>query len=213
MEDEGDGDPTRSIVAKPMDRMSDKETLISRGWRTPASWVSSSSEFADHVGFEVWSQYPDEEFHGADDRMWEEDEWTAQSMKHVMDVTDLYLTDHDACTAISDERKHWERAVNRVLGLEHDFEIEDIPPHLTPDKDRGVVYGDDLIEMKGKLSLHPYQDPPHIMFANDTFVHRYHTIPSPSPYTLYVYQWVGSLDRLTPPPPPPIFYIMTPWSR
>ena len=45
-------------------------------------YYSLASEFADHVGFEVWSKYPEEEFHGADDRMWEEDEWTAQ----VIDV-------------------------------------------------------------------------------------------------------------------------------
>ena len=40
--------------------------------------LCQTSEFADHVGFEVWSKYPEEEFHGADDRMWDEDEWTAQ---------------------------------------------------------------------------------------------------------------------------------------
>ena len=44
LEDGGDGDPTRSAVAKPMDRMSDKETLISRGWRTPTSWISQVRE-------------------------------------------------------------------------------------------------------------------------------------------------------------------------
>ena len=35
------------------------------------------------MGFEVWSQYPEDEFHGADDRMWEEDEWTAQVRGYI----------------------------------------------------------------------------------------------------------------------------------
>jgi hypothetical protein len=73
---------------------------------------------------------------------------------------------------VNDERKFWERKMNKVLGGEEDCEIEDIPLYLTPDIDRGVKYSDELIEMKGKLSLHMYQDPPHILYANDSFTHN-----------------------------------------
>ena len=33
--------------------------------------LTTPSEFLDHVGFESWSQYPDEEFNLADDSKWE----------------------------------------------------------------------------------------------------------------------------------------------
>ena len=85
---------------------------------------------------------------------------------------DMYLTDHQGKSAANDERKFWERKMNKVLGGEEGCDREDIPSHLTPDADRGVVYSDELIEMKGKLTLHMAQDPPHIMYANDTFVHN-----------------------------------------
>lgn len=62
--------------------------------------------------------------------------------------------------------------MNKILGGQEDCEKEDIPSFLTPDADRGVKYSDELIEMKGKLTLHMAQDPPHIMYANDTFVHN-----------------------------------------
>ena len=159
------------VAAKPMGRTADYTTLISRGWRTPPSWLTQPA-FADHVGFEVWSKQPEEEYHAGDDSLWDEDEWTAESIEHVMEVTDLYLTDHGALSRKMDERKHWERAMNRVLGGELDCDIEDIPMTLTPDKERGVVYGDELIEMKGKMTLHVFQEPPAVMFANDSFTHN-----------------------------------------
>ena len=84
----------------------------------------------------------------------------------------MYLTDHQGKSAANDNRKFWERKLNKVLGGEEGCEREDIPSFLTPDADRGVVYSDEIIEMKGKLTLHMAQDPPHIMYANDTFVHN-----------------------------------------
>lgn len=84
----------------------------------------------------------------------------------------MYLTDHEGKSAANDNRKFWERKLNKVLGGEEGCEREDIPSFLTPDADRGVVYSDEIIEMKGKLTLHMAQDPPHILYANDTFVHN-----------------------------------------
>ena len=40
---------------------------------------------------------------------------------------------------------------------------------MTPDIDRGVPYSDEIIEMKGKMTLHPYSPPPAVAFANDSF--------------------------------------------
>ena len=83
----------------------------------------------------------------------------------------MYLTDHEGKSAANDNRKFWERKLNKVLGGEEGCEREDIPSFLTPDADRGVVYSDEIIEMKGKLTLHlrlapdrPWQ--PHTAFAH-----------------------------------------------
>lgn len=84
----------------------------------------------------------------------------------------MYLTDHEGKSRANDERKFWERKMNKILGGQENCDKEDIPSFLTPDADRGVKYSDELIEMKGKLTLHMAQDPPHIMYANDTFVHN-----------------------------------------
>jgi hypothetical protein len=59
-----------------------------------------------------------------------------------------------------------------IIGGEEGYDREPIPGYLTPDIDRGVIYSDELIEMKGKLTLHMYQDPPHILYANDSFTHN-----------------------------------------
>lgn len=58
------------------------------------------------------------------------------------------MTDHQGQSAQNDERKYWERQMNRVLGGVENCEIEDIPSYLTPDANRGVKYSDEIIEMK-----------------------------------------------------------------
>ena len=62
--------------------------------------------------------------------------------------SDLYLTDHQGKSAQNDERKYWERKMNKILGGEENCDREDIPSYLTPDADRGVTYSDEIIEMK-----------------------------------------------------------------
>ena len=148
-----------------------REFTVLDSWETPKEWLENP-EFQDHVGVEVWSNYPESDFHGADETIQEEDEWFMQSMAHVMEITDMYLLDHGERCQLIDDRKHWEREMNRVLGEEEGLFLEDIPRYLTPDIDRGVVYSDDIIEMKGKLSLHVAQDDPHIQFKDDVFTHN-----------------------------------------
>eukprot|EP01041_Mallomonas_annulata_P006161 gene6161-12476_t len=134
---------------------------------TPKEWMQNP-EFANHVGVEVWGNYDPVEFAEADDRWWDEDVYLAMSMKHVMRVTDEYLNDHTIKSADIDDIKYWERKLVSSFTNE-DHMKEPIPSYLTPDKDRGVEYSDDIIEMKGKKTLHPWQPPPAIMFENDTF--------------------------------------------
>ena len=54
-EDGAAGDAVANDDPKPIGRTADADTLISRNWRTPASWLAQP-EFADHVGFEVRRQ-------------------------------------------------------------------------------------------------------------------------------------------------------------
>ena len=61
------------------------------------------------------------------------------------------MTDHQGKSAQNDERKYWERKMNKILGGEENCDIEDIPSYLTPDADRGVTYSDEIIEMKVRL--------------------------------------------------------------
>ena len=70
----------------------------------------------------------------------------------------MYLTDHAGNSIRNDERKFWERKMNKVLGGEENCDIEDIPSYLTPDADRGVIYSDEIIEMKviNLLDRHTY---------------------------------------------------------
>jgi len=159
------------VEATPMTRNSDLPTTISRGWMTPRHWTTRE-EFHNHVGFSSWSEYPEIEFNGADDSKWEEDYWMEEAMTHVQTVTEMYLTDHQGLSALNDNRKYWDRTLSKVIGGEEGYDREPIPGYLTPDIDRGVIYSDELIEMKGKLTLHMYQDPPHILYANDSFTHN-----------------------------------------
>ena len=68
-------------------------------------------------------------------------------------------------------RRYWERVMWTTFTGEN-ITMEPIPGYLTPDKDRGIVYSDEIIEMKGKLSLFPYQPEPEVAYANDSFAHN-----------------------------------------
>ena len=146
---------------------------VTSGFKTPADWLANP-EFADYVGFETWSEYKAEDFARPDDQWWDEDEWTAQSMRHILEVTDLYLTDHVEVARQLNERSYWERQLRKTVGGEpaEECEKEPIPIYLTPDKDRGVEYSDELIEMKGKMTLHVAQPEPAVLYANDSFTHN-----------------------------------------
>ena len=56
------------------------------------------------MGHEIWSNSNPELFEDADDLLWDEDIYLAQSLQHLVAVTDEYLVDHAALSDASDER-------------------------------------------------------------------------------------------------------------
>eukprot|EP00981_Chlorochromonas_danica_P000098 scaffold36_cov191-Ochromonas_danica.AAC.12 len=140
--------------------------------------MAANPEFQYHVGYDVWGNYSPYMFIGNNDLIWDDDVYYAQSIRHFRQVLDLYLRNHHKDMERVDEVKSWERYVNHLLlnkttTTDITYPInETIPSFLTPDKHRGVKYSDELIEMKGKLMLHPEVEDPAIAYANDTFTPR-----------------------------------------
>lgn len=134
-------------------------------WITPKEWLVDP-EFSDHVGFEVWGAEKEQA-----PEWTEEDTHFALSMEHVLLVTDAYLRDHMDLSEGIDDREYWNRQV-WCLATGSNETLQPVPHYLTPDLDRGVKYSDEIIEMKGKKTLHAYQPPPAERWANDTFTHN-----------------------------------------
>lgn len=144
--------------------------LVEPPFSTPEEYLTQE-EFKDHVGFEVWSTYNNKGFEEVDDVMWDDDVYTAQALKHLIAVTDEYLDDHKAAVVAHDEQKHWGRVMRNAF-LGENVTQEPIPKYLTPDADRGIPYSDEIIEMKGKISLLPLQDEPEVEYKDDVFTHN-----------------------------------------
>lgn len=186
---EGDGEETDVFKDAFRDGMdNDDPRKEDEPFVVPPEWLDNP-EFADHVGFEVWSQYPVSEFYGADDSVWDEDVFLKQSLAHVQRVTDEYLVDHEHETQEVDDYRTWERVLYHQITGDGEVERdragvpilneagepnvrEDIPIYLTPDKNRGVDYSDEVIEMKSKMTLHVALPPPAKLFENDSFTHN-----------------------------------------
>ena len=158
-------------ITSPLEPTETNLQLISKSkFVTPSEWVDDNPEFANHVDFEHWSRHLTElphkddddvnitpkEWYEADDSVWIDDIAVAHSVKHLIDATDDTLTDHVGIAEAIDDLKMWRRAIAFKFsgGVEGDQEeIEAIPAYLTPDKEDGVEYSDDLIEMKGRVTL------------------------------------------------------------
>jgi len=136
---------------------------------TPVEWYQNE-EFQDHVGAETYLGYT-KDLYAFDDQWWDEDVYLAYALEHVERVTDEYLTDHTKVTAALDDVKYWERELRSKLTGEN-ATLEEIPYHLTPDKDRGVEYTMDVIEMKSKMTLEAYLPPPAKLWETDVFTHN-----------------------------------------
>lgn len=141
---------------------------------TPPEWLQNP-EFKDHAGIEEWEKYDINDWFGADEAFLEEDVYYIRSLEHLRKVTDEYLVDHSKVSEAIDDLKYWNRhAYHQMTGSgEVDPKTgvlqESIPNYWTPDKDRGVEYSNEVIEMKSKLTLHVEMPPPAILFQNDTF--------------------------------------------
>ena len=177
-EDLADGNEKIDVTDEPEEwgldtrRGYDKESIC-RDWKTPPEWLTNP-EFANHVGFETWSKYDENDYLGADDNVWEEDVCTAQCIKHVLDITDFYLNDQQKLSEEIDDHRQWDRLLHAKFSGDTDPASlkETIAPHLEPFKYRGLNYTNEIIEMKGKKVLSAYLDPPAVMWENDTFVHN-----------------------------------------
>jgi hypothetical protein len=134
-----------------------------KAWVTPQSWLDDPA-FAEHVGYKEWSTYA---FKALDDEWHPADEYHKQTLEYMLLLTDEYLEDHAEVVEEKNKEKHLNRYLLSFLKNET-FTNESIPTYLTPELHRGVAYSDELIEMKGKLSLHPaFSDD----FTQESFVH------------------------------------------
>lgn len=123
------------------------------------------------VGFETWSQYGPAQGFDCDDLVWDEDVYTLQAVRHLKEVTDLYLDDHRLAVRYEDAQKNASRVLSNAFeGAHHAREA--VPVYLTPDAGRGIEYSDEVIEMKGKRILHPKMPDPAVAYVNDTFTHN-----------------------------------------
>ncbi len=189
-DDEDEEEEVLREITSPLEPTETNPRLIRKPkFATPSAWVDDNPEFATHVDFDRWSQHLarptdsendsdhtlSKEWYDADDSVWIDDIAVANSVKHLIDVTDDTLTDHLEITQGLDELKMWRRAIAFKFsgGEEGDQdEVEAIPAHLTPDKEDGVVYSDELIEMKGRVTLAAHLPPPAELFADDKFDHN-----------------------------------------
>lgn len=143
-----------------------------KNWVTPKKWLQNP-EYLAAVPFETWSQYDEAEFTDLNSDgspiFTSDDIYTAISVHHILRVTDQYLTNHIKLNEIGAERRYWERVLQAKLANDESLLREAIPVYLTPDKDRGIEYTQEVIEMKSKITLEVKLNDPAIEYANDTF--------------------------------------------
>lgn len=165
--DEGNEDDVESGIIQSTSGDSYRDASILSNWKTPPEWLENV-EFKDHVGYEVWSKYDTTDFEDADDTWSSDDHAHSKAFGHILDTVSLYLTDHTKINQNIDEYRYWSRMVdNQDINAK-----EEIPGYLTPDKDRGIEYSDEIIEMKGKITLHPKMKDLAEEYKDDVFTHN-----------------------------------------
>lgn len=165
-DEEDDTTLTPQIMADRINNSTEEATYTK--FITPQQWLDNP-EHRNHVGYEIWSKSRPELF---DDTVWSwEDLAMSMSLDHLRNVSDYFLQDHYDLIRAADERAHWDRIIySKLLGV--NYTKEEIPPNLTPDINRGVVYSDNVIEMKGKMTLEAYLPPPAELFKDDKFTYN-----------------------------------------
>jgi hypothetical protein len=119
----------------------------------------------------------DDFFLDADDMVCPDDIRAAVTYAHILHITDWYLTDHVAIAQELEDSRVWERRLAAGLRGDPSLLKEPVPAHLTPDADRGIEYSDDIIEMKGKISLHAQMGSPADEFSADEFDYNTENVP------------------------------------
>eukprot|EP01038_Epipyxis_sp_PR26KG_P013449 gene13449-18033_t len=145
----------------------DSPILPDDKWVTPKEWINNP-EFENHVNYDVWSKYDRKFFEENGDNWHDEDEYYRKTSEYLMKISDLYLIDHMKISQELDNEHYWDKVIHSVL-LQEDIMKDPIPSYLTPDINRGVEYSDDIIEMKGKLTLHPKMLDPDEEYKDDIF--------------------------------------------
>jgi hypothetical protein len=111
------------------------------------------------------------------------------SVRHVVNTTHLFLLDHLKLKHQADQRRYWNRILQSKF-LNETITIEPIPIYLTPDKERGINYTNNIIEMKGKMVLETYLPPPKELFSDDKFDYNDELITLNKIGTMrYQYDW------------------------
>jgi hypothetical protein len=142
--------------------------VICKNFVTPPTWLEKQ-EMKDHVGFDVWSRYEKDQF---DDTNWSWDDLAMfRTTQHIINITDMYLTDHLELKRDSTDRRTWDRILYAKFTNEN-LTQEPVPIFLTPDINRGVNYSDNIIEMKSKMVLETKLPPPEVLFADDKFTNN-----------------------------------------
>jgi hypothetical protein len=146
-----------------------------KNWVTPKKWLQNP-EYLASVDIDTWSAYDEADFtdlnNDGSPKWTSDDIYTAISAHHILRVTDQYLTDHIELNEVGSERRYWERVLQSKLANDESLLIEPVPVYLTPDKDRGIEYTQEIIEMKSKITLEVKLNDPAIEYANDTFTHN-----------------------------------------
>lgn len=167
VDEDADVDSGESAIIQSTSGDSYRDASILSNWKTPPEWLENI-EFKNHVGYEVWSKYGGADFEDADDTWSADDHAHSFAFRHILDTTSLYLTDHTKISQNVDEYKYW----SRMLDNQDINAREEVPRYLTPDKDRGIEYSDEIIEMKGKITLHPKMKDLAEEYKDDIFTHN-----------------------------------------
>ena len=143
----------------PLGREWSRELIRNRKFKTPPSWLRNP-EFENHVPYEIWGKkHNPKYFEEHNDLIWDSDKYTRLAGEYVSKITDYYLTSHRKVldkigTARSEKRYFTELLATNNATLKYPV-MQSIPSALTPDKELGVEYTNEVIEMKNKIMLKP----------------------------------------------------------
>lgn len=136
-------------------------------WSTPRDWLTHP-DLQNHTNFQYWSTQPEVEYHAGDEMFWDEDISYGLCAAKLNSILECLSRDNLEVKHKNNELRYWERLLEGKL-LSENLVNETIPPAFVPDKDRGIVYGNEMIEMKGKATLKRWQPSIDERYANDTF--------------------------------------------